>query len=243
MSYKEFIDSHIPTDYSMTSTAIIKSAWQIDDFAAKFWSVIAPINNMAVMEVAEALHQFKKSKYCKNTLKMFANQTQSRIDSYDKFVIDNMKANLSGDRSQFWMDYNDEYMERMKPHLDIFFLSVLQVLTRENIPDRQLRARMVTSMALLDYSIGMFDEYFRKVEQLANCRMGKAFKKARLSYVQSAWDQIVDVLCRSKANIDMDNEPDVKLAFKIIESKAVDLNNIEDISQKELDLNPDIIID
>ena len=148
-----------------------------------------------------------------------------------------MKANLSGDRSQFWMDYNDEYMERMKPHLDIFFLSVLQVLTRENIPDRQLRARMVTSMALLDYSIGMFDEYFRKVEQLANCRMGKAFKKARLSYVQSAWDQIVDVLCRSKANIDMYNEPDVKLAFKIIESKAVDLNNIEDISKKANPVN------
>ena len=224
----------------MTSVAFQKTAWQMDHFASMFWGVIAPVNNMAVMEVNEALFQFRKSKYCKNTLKMLANQTQARIDKYDQYVIDVMKSNLNGDRSQYWMDYNDEYMERMKPHLDIFFLSVLQVLTRENIPDRQLRARMVTSMALLDYSIGMFDEYFRKVEQLANCRMEHIFKDARLSYVQSVWDEIVDVLCRSKANIDMDNEPDVKLAFKIIETKAVDTKNISEIGEEALLLNPEI---
>lgn len=227
-----------------TSTAMVVAAQKSvnlrDHFSAMFWAVIAPINNVAVMEVKTAFDLLRTTRYWRQDIKRKAKQTMERIDKYDRAVINNMRHNLNGDRSQYWMDYTDEHLEEMRHDIDIFYLSVLQVLTKFNETDREMKARMVTSHALLNYAIGVFDEYFRKLEQDQHVGLRECYADARLSFVQSSWEQVVDAICVTNKPMDVDNDPQVQLAFKIIETHLLDLDRIGKVGEVAISLNGDL---
>ena len=211
-----------------------------DHFGAMFWAVIAPINNLAVMETKTAYDLLKKSKLFKREIKRNAKLTMERIDKYDNAVVRTMRNNLNGDRSQYWLDYSDEHYSYMQHDLDIFYLSVLQVLTKFNEDEREVKARLVTSHALLNYAIGMFDAYFKKVEEKCNISIENLYKAARLSYVQSTWCEVVNAICVTQKPMDVDGDRNVKLAFQVIERHLLDMNKITDIGEVALSYNPDV---
>ena len=228
-----------------TSAALISSAHQAvnlrDHFSAMYWAVIAPINNVAVMEVKAAYDLLKKEpKLFRQNVKKQAKVAMQRIDMYDDAVIRNMRHNLNGDRSQYWMDYSDEHYERLRRDLEIFRLSVLQVLTRFEEPYRDVKCRLATSHALLNYAVGMYDTYWSKVREGWKVEMEHLYHDARLSYVLSPWISVVDALCISKKPIDIDNDPNVKLAFRVIETKLINIDRLGEIGETALDLNPDV---
>ena len=214
-----------------------------DHFSAMYWAVIAPINNVAIMEIKTAYDLLKKSKLFKREIKRKAKLTMERIDKYDNAVCRTMKQNVNGDRTQYWLDYIDEHYASVKSDLDIFYMSVLQLLTKYDEPKRNLKARLVTSHALLNYAIGMFDAYFVKVNQTVGIDISEMFMDARLSYVMSVWEEVVNALCISECDVDVDNDKNVKLAFNVIERRLTDPNWLHDIGDIALSYNPDILED
>lgn len=228
-----------------TASAMYVSTQQVahlrDHFSAMFWAVIAPISNVAVMEVKAAYDLLKKEPALfRQSVKKNAKTAMQRIDQYDDAVCRTMKENLNGDRKQYWLDYSDEHYERIRHDLDIFRLTVLQVLTKFNEPHRDIKCRLVTSHALLNYSVGMCDMYFKKVNEGWHVDLSNDFRDARLSYVLSPWLSVVDALCTSKMPIDIDNDPNVRLAFKVIETKLINIDRLGEIGDTALDLNPDV---
>ena len=212
-----------------------------DHFSAVFWAVVAPINNMAVMEVKTAYDLLRKEpKLYRHGVKLNARTAMERIDKYDAAVLDTMKENLNGDRSQFWLDYSDEHYSSLQHDLEIFYLTVLQVLTRHDIEYREIKARIITSHALLSYAVGMYDTFFRKIEQGYHVALEHMFRDARLCYVLSPWQAVADVLCSSKQPVDVDNDPNVRLAFQVIERHTISLERINGIGDTALGYNPDI---
>lgn len=228
---------------SALMTAAIKAANLCDHFAALFLGVIMPINNVAVMEVKNAYDLLRNTGYYKKDIKRNAKITMERIDKYDDAVISSMKKIINGDRSQYWMDYTDEHYEYMRHDLDIFYLSVLQVLTKFDEKDREMKARLVTSHALLNYAIGMFDAYFEKIKENHHISIVELYKGARLGFVQSTWSKVVDTICVTHKQTDVEGDKNVRLAFKVIESHLLDLERIAEIMDIAHSYNSDMEVE
>lgn len=228
-----------------SAAAIMRGSTQAhhlrDHFSAVYWAVIAPINNVAVMEVKTAYDLLRKEpKLYRQGVKLNARTAMERIDKYDAAVLDTMKENLNGDRSQYWLDYSDEHYSSLQHDLEIFYLTVLQVLTRHDVKFREIKAKVVTSHALLNYAVGMYDTFFSKIEQGYHVSLEHIFRDARLGYVLSPWQQVADALCTSRKPVDVDNDPNVRLAFQVIERHAISLDRINGIGNAALAYNPDI---
>jgi hypothetical protein len=82
--------------------------------------------------------------------------------------------------------------------------------------------------------------FFRKVSEGWHVDLSNDFRDARLSYVLSPWLSVVDALCTSRKPIDIDNDPNVRLAFKVIETKLINIDRLGEIGDTALDLNPDV---
>lgn len=227
-----------------TASALIESTHQAvdlrDHYSAMYWAVIAPINNVAVMEIKTAFDLLKKTKYFKQNIKRKAKMTMERIDKYDNAIIRTMKKNVNGDRSQYWMDYTDEHLEAIKHDLDMFYLSVLQVLTKFDEDDREMKSRLVTSHALVNYAVSMYDAYFEKVESSYHINVEHFFHDARLGYVQSPWSEVVNTICVTNKPMDVNSDKNVKLAFNIIERHILDIDRICNVGQVAISYNPDV---
>lgn len=227
-----------------TASALISSTHQAvdlrDHYSAMFWAVIAPINNVAIMETKTAYDLLVKTKYFKQNIKRNAKLTMERIDKYDNAIIRTMKKNVNGDRSQYWMDYTDEHLDSIKHDLDMFYLSVLQVLTKFEEVDREMKARLVTSHALVNYAVGMYDAYFKKVEDSYHINIEHYFRDARLNYIQSPWSEVVNTICVTNKPMDVNSDKNVNLAFNIIERHILDIDRICDIGKVAISYNPDV---
>ena len=211
-----------------------------DHFAAVFWASIAPVNNVAIMEIQEAFAQLSHSSYFKRNVKHAAKLTISRINNYEQALLDNMAHNLNGDRRQYWLDYSDEHYERLRHDIDIFRFTILQQLTKYGEKHRHLKSHLVVSNALINYAVGMFDKYFSKIREVFSVDVERPFRLARLSYVADPWLTVVDNICLSRAPIDFNTDPQVKLAFQVIESKIINLKSLESIGDAAIGLNPEI---
>jgi len=212
-----------------------------DHYSAMFWTVIAPLNNMAIMETKSAFDELKKEpRLYKQAVKRNAKIAMERIDKYDAAIMRTMKGNPYGDRRQYWMDYSDEHYEMMRHDLDIFRLSVLNVLARYNIPHRDIKARITCALSLLDYAVGMFDTFFRKVQEKTGSDLSRFFQDARLSYIRDPWEQVHHLTCNDGENIRLNDEKDCELAFQIIERHAVDIDRINEVGKVAIEYNPGI---
>ena len=213
-----------------------------DHCSAMFWAVIAPINNVAVMTAKDAYDALRRHPALfRRQNKMLARQAMQRADRYDKAVVQTMADNPNGNRAQYWLDYSDEHYEQIRRHIDIFRLTVLQVLTRNDVPNRDLCSRITVAETMLRYAVEMFDTFFRKIRELHHIDIERNFTDARLSYILTPWQQLTKDICRCPGkNICLDDDRDIRLAFQIIEQKLVSMTNIQNIGDTALQYNPDI---
>lgn len=226
---------------SAIAQGINKMLVKRDYFFSLFWSVLAPINNVAIMEITDAYNLLKNTRYFKRDIKRNAKMTMQRIDKYDRAVYLHMKNTEDGDKSQFWLDYTDEHYEAVKNDLKIFHLSVLQVLTKFDEEEREMKARLVTSCALLEFAIGMFDEFFKVIERDKHISIVNMFRDARLDYIFSTWREVVDSICRSNKPYDINDDENANKAFRVIENRLTDMEWLGKVGNVAIAYNPDIV--
>lgn len=226
---------------SAIAQGINKMLVKRDYFFSLFWSVLAPINNVAIMEITDAYNLLKDTRYFKRDIKRNAKMTMQRIDKYDRAVYLHMKNTEDGDKSQFWLDYTDEHYEAVKKDLKIFYLSVLQVLTKFDEEEREMKARLVTSCALLEFTIGMFDEFFKVIERDEHISIVNMFRDARLDYIFSTWREVVDSICRSNKPYDINDDENANKAFRVIENRLTDMEWLCKVGNVAIAYNPDIV--
>ena len=226
---------------SAIAQGINKMLVKRDYFFSLFWSALAPINNVAIMEITDAYNLLKDTRYFKRDIKRNAKMTMQRIDKYDRAVYLHMKNTEDGDKSQFWLDYTDEHYEAVKNDLKIFYLSVLQVLTKFDEEEREMKARLVTSCALLEFAIGMFDEFFKVIELDEHISIVNMFRDARLDYIFSTWREVVDSICRSNKPYDINDDENANKAFRVIENRLTDMEWLGKVGNVAIAYNPDVV--
>lgn len=226
---------------SAIAQGINKMLVKRDYFFSLFWSVLAPINNVAIMEITDAYNLLKNTRYFKHQVKRNAKMTMQRIDKYDRAVYLHMKNTEDGDKSQFWLDYTDEHYEAVKNDLKIFYLSVLQVLTKFDEEEREMKAKLVTSCALLEFTIGMFDEFFKVIERDEHISIVNMFRDARLDYIFSTWREVVDSICRSNKPYDINDDENANKAFRVIENRLTDMEWLCKVGNVAIAYNPDVV--
>lgn len=226
---------------SAIAQGINKMLVKRDYFFSLFWSVLAPINNVAIMGITDAYNLLKDTRYFKRDIKRNAKMTMQRIDKYDRAVYLHMKNTEDGDKSQFWLDYTDEHYEAVKNDLKIFYLSVLQVLTKFDEEEREMKARLVTSCALLEFAIGIFDEFFKVIERDEHISIVNMFRDARLDYIFSTWHEVVDSICRSNKSYDINDDENANKAFRVIENRLTDMEWLGKVGNVAIAYNPDVV--
>ena len=219
--------------------ALLKAQSVKEHYSAMWYCVVAPINNVVVMELKTAYDMLAETPLFRQAVKMSAKQAMQRIEDYDHSVLQLMRNNLTGDREQYWLDYSDEYYDNIKQDLNNFNETVLEELTKYNEPYRLVKAHLITSNALLDHSIVIYDGYFREIGKSHNVSLEPEFRKGRLSYVQEPWLKVVDSICTSRNPINMENEQ-IKSAFQVIEKLMVGTDIINASGNTALSLNPNL---
>lgn len=219
--------------------ALLKAQGIKEKYSAMWYCVVAPVNNVVVMELKTAYDMLAETPLFRQAVKMSAKQAMQRIEDYDHSVLQLMRNNLTGDREQYWLDYSDEYYDNIKQDLNNFNEAVLEELTKYDEPYRLVKAHLITSNALLDHSIVIYDGYFREIGKSHNVSLEPEFRKGRLSYVQEPWLKVVDSICTSRNPINMENEQ-IKSAFQVIEKHMVGDDLINASGKTALSLNPNL---
>lgn len=221
--------------YGSVESSLVK-----DHLFSLWYATIAPINNIAVMEMKEAFDMLRQSRYYRHGVKHNAKAALKMADDYDEAIFRNMRENPFGSREQYSLDYFDAYQDIVKYDLGIFYYSVLNLLTKYDEADRMLKARLITAHCLLSYSIGMFDAFFDKAKEKAGLELRGHFIGARLSHILGKWEQVLDPVCVTCNPISFEDDPQFRLAFKILENKLVSEDTISAASQAAMDLNKEI---
>ena len=220
--------------------AMLKAQSIKERYSAMWCCVVAPVNNVVVMELKTAYDMLSETPLFRKSVKMYAKQAMRRIEDYDTRVLNMMRNNLTGDREQYWLDYSDEYYDKLKQDLNNFYEAVLQELTKYDEPCRQVKAHLITSNALLDHSVVIYDGFFREIGKSQNISLEPEFRKGRLSYIQEPWQKVVDSICTSRNPVNMENEQ-IKTAFQTIEKRMVGDDLINASGKTALSLNPNVI--
>lgn len=221
--------------------ALLKAQAVKERYTSMWCCVVAPVNNVVVLELKTAYDMLIETPLFRQSVKMYARQAMQRLEDYDKRMLLMMRKNLTGSREQYWLDYSDEYYDSLKEDLNNFYMAVLQELEKYDEPYRQVKARLITSNALLNHSITIYDGFFREMEKSQNVSLEPEFRKGRLSYVSEPWQKVVDSICVSRNPINMENEQ-IMTTFQVIEKRMVDSDLINASGKTALKLNPNVNI-
>lgn len=161
----------------------------------------------------------------------------SRYEVFDKANMADMRSE-EHDRRQLYMDFLDSVNERLKPHIFILRQSVKRVLDRNKIADSELKSHILTAYEMINYSVELFDKFFKAWPPCPPINLVKTFEKARLHPVRQAWQIVEDTICDDCRGIDLNKDKDCRLAFDIIETKLISEQNLQASSEEALSLNP-----
>ena len=206
--------------------------------SALFHTIIGGTNDVANSVMLDAIHEIDKAGLYKQKVKKMCKTAVERYEVFNKKNMDDMK-NSEIDKRKLYMDFLDSVDERTKNDVFILRQSVKRLLDKNNISNSDLKSFILTAHALLIFSIELFDRFIDTCPPCPPINLGKTYRDARLTSVKNAWEEVEEILCPSCKNIDLTKDKDCKLAMKILETKLVSEQGINESGMEALNLNPD----
>lgn len=216
--------------------------------------VIGAVNTIAGKAVIDAKDElFKRKDLWKFEIKKNARLAEDAYYAYEKVHTRNF-----GDRYNLFLDYLNAVEDNIEKDVNMLTMSIAQVLTKHNQKDSMLKARVETARTMSEYACSMFDMLIEKANNRMNTRCMKLilsrkmkpfdfkpyFEAGRITGVYHYWDKVTSVLCKSDKNgdvISLNEDPNCKLAFEIIERKITSEDFLNKAGYDALKLNPECI--
>ena len=200
--------------------------------------VIGAVNTIAGKAVFDARALLKQRQdLWRLEVKHRATKATQAYYSYEKMHMKNFD-----DRYNLFIDYLDSVEEDIQPHIDKLCYSIAQVLTKYHQKDSMLKARIETARTLCEYACGVFDRIMKEAQDKTHHNFAQVFAKARLTEVLFHWSNVSDHVCRTEPkdlDIQLNNDPNCRLAFQIIERKLVSEDFLNKAGYEALKLKPD----
>ena len=216
--------------------------------------VIGAVNTIAGKAVIDAKDElFKRKDLWRFEIKKNARLAEDAYYAYEKVHTRNF-----GDRYNLFLDYLNAVEDNIEKDVNMLTMSIAQVLTKRNQKDSMLKAKVETARTMSEYACSMFDMLIEKANNKVNTRCIKlilsrkmkpfdfkpSFAAGRITGVFHYWDKVTSLICKPDhkgESITLNDDPNCKLAFEIIERKITSEDFLNKAGYDALLLNPDCI--
>ena len=216
--------------------------------------VVGAVNTIAGKAVIDTKNElYKRKDLWRQEIKMNARLAEKAYYDYEAIHTRNF-----GDRYNLFLDYLSAVEDSIAKDVNMLTYSIAQVLTRHNQTDAMLKARVETARTMSQYACDIFDTIIREankkvsdlcIQNFKSVRLRKPFDytpyfaPARLTSVFHYWDKVTSRLCKTEGNlpISLNDDPNCKLAFQIIERKLTSEDFLNKAGYDALKLNPECI--
>ena len=217
--------------------------------------VVGAANTIAGKAVIDAKNElYKRKDLWRHEIKLNARLAEKAYYDYERVHTQNLDGGYN-----LFLDYMSAVEDNMAKDVDMLMYSIAQVLTKHNQSDAMLKARVETARTLSEFSCGVFDKLIEEANKKVNSdralfapsgRLRKPFdflpyfSRGRLTTMFHYWDKVTAKICRVEkggGTIILNDDPNCKLAFEIIERKLTSEDFLNKASYEALKLNPDCI--
>ena len=216
--------------------------------------VVGAVNTIAGKAVIDTKNElYKRKDLWRQEIKMNARLAEKAYYNYEAIHTRNF-----GDRYNLFLDYLSAVEDSIAKDVNMLTYSIAQVLTKANQTDAMLKAQIETARTMTQYACDIFDTIIREankkvselcIQNFKSVRLRKPFDytpyfaPARITPVYHYWDKVTAKLCKTegKEPISLNDDPNCKLAFQIIERKLTSEDFLNKAGYDALKLNPDCI--
>ena len=216
--------------------------------------VVGAVNTIAGKAVIDTKNElYKRKDLWRQEIKMNARLAEKAYYDYEAIHTRNF-----GDRYNLFLDYLSAVEDSIAKDVNMLTYSIAQVLTKHNQTDAMLKAQVETARTMSQYACDIFDTIIREankkvsdlcIQNFKSVRLRKPFDytpyfaPARLTSVFHYWDKVTAKLCKTegKEAISLNDDPNCKLAFQIIERKLTSEDFLNKAGYDALKLNPECI--
>lgn len=216
--------------------------------------VVGAVNTIAGKAVIDTKNElYKRKDLWRHEIKLNARLAEKAYYNYEATHTRNF-----GDRYNLFLDYLSAVEDSIAKDVNMLTYSIAQVLTKHNQTDAMLKAQVETARTMCQYACDIFDTIIREankkvsdlcIQNFKSVRLRKPFDytpyfaPARLTSVFHYWDKVTAKICRTegKVPISLNDDPNCKLAFQIIERKLTSEDFLNKAGYDALKLNPECI--
>ena len=216
--------------------------------------VVGAVNTIAGKAVIDTKNElYKRKDLWRHEIKYNARLAEKAYYDYEAIHTRNF-----GDRYNLFLDYLSAVEDSIANDVNMLTYSIAQVLTKHNQTDAMLKAQIETARTMTQYACDIFDTIIREankkvsdlcIQNFKSVRLRKPFNytpyfaPARLTSVFHYWDKVTAKLCKTEGNvpISLNDDPNCKLAFQIIERKLTSEDFLNKAGYDALKLNPECI--
>lgn len=216
--------------------------------------VVGAVNTIAGKAVIDTKNElYKRKDLWRQEIKMNARLAEKAYYDYEAIHTRNF-----GDRYNLFLDYLSAVEDSIAKDVNMLTYSIAQVLTKHNQTDAMLKAQVETARTMSQYACDIFDTIIREankkvsdlcIQNFKSVRLRKPFDytpyfaPARLTSVFHYWNKVTARLCKTEGNlpISLNDDPNCKLAFQIIERKLTSEDFLNKAGYDALKLNPECI--
>ena len=199
--------------------------------------VVGAVNTVAGKAMFDAIERVKATPLYRGEVKYNLNQAVRLYYRYEKRHLSNF-----GDRKQLFYDYLDYAESDIQKDVDILRISIWTLLDRHGQTDAELKSYIETALNLLEYACRVYDVQI----EIANGKaQGIDFNRwmspARLTGVLKRYGAAADMICRTEGghDIDLNKDKNVKLAFRVIETKLTSEDFLNRAGYEAIKENPE----
>lgn len=223
--------------YSHKEKILLKS--NFSELDAKVNLFVGALNTIAGRAASEAKDMlYKRKELWKHEIKYNARKTIAAIEKNER----NFTTNF-GDRYNLFLDYLNNVEDDFEKPINMLGLQIQQLLTKNNQSYAHLKAKVELARTLLEYACLIFDRLMAIAEEETGYDFKQVYADRRLTEAYHYWCNVTSKICVTDNDtyIDLNSDPNCKLAFKIIEQRLADEDTLNRAGFEALKANPDLV--
>lgn len=210
---------------------------------AKWYSLVAPVNEVAFIALNDAIDKLKDSpKWKKKGIRAACQECERFMDRYDKRleVVLSGTDNFNIDRSQFIRDYLDSWQDSWNHDVSIIRMSISNFLLKVKYTrDVELASYVFTAYNVLCFACTYFDAYMQICMDKYGCDIRKEFADGRLGRLKETFKVAANSLNTEEVQ-DLCRDKDTKNALQALSNRMTSPEVAEKASATALKYNIEV---
>lgn len=177
-------------------------------------------NDICCGQIIECIHAMKRTPHYKQAFKRYLNDADRARREYERTV----NGIIGSDRSEFFAECNDKYVEEVNKHVDMLYWQFKQALDDNGISHSAELAKFELARTLCDYACVQFEERIGELKRKDSKFNGFMLDYLKLANVARLMNLASDNLKIGKT-VNMNTEH-CTAAFEVLARKLSDADNI-----------------